>query len=120
MSAPIPLSSGALIPASGSEDFIFEGIYAGIYEVLIRLNNMITADAVTIRLYRSPEQGVPAHPSYLEESWSLINAQTNNLFSVGGPKGNAFQDGIFTVGMAVSLEQTAGTLRNFDYTIISY
>lgn len=118
MAAPSRYLYGSLSPTSGSEDTVFTAPIAGIYEVLIRLNNMTTGDIVTIRLYRSPEAGVAAYSSYLEKDWVLSNAQTYNLFTTD-PKGVGFQDGS-TNHMTVTLQQSSGTHRHFDYTILAY
>jgi hypothetical protein len=77
-------------------------------QVIVDLGNMAAGDVTEIRIYRAAKSG--ADPKVVE-IWTAVGAQGRPIF-VSPPI-------IFTANWRVTLRQTAGTGRDYDWSIVA-
>lgn len=112
MAAPVLNSQGTLT-ASGGEDNVFTLGAPGIYEVRINLANMAAGDTVILRRY---VEDPSTSSAVIAEQVTLTGPQSPVRAKVFGPFGVATA----SILTGVTLEQTAGTLRDFGTSVINY
>jgi hypothetical protein len=83
-------------------------IISTVAQVIVDLSNMEAGDVTEIRIYRSAKSG--ADPKVVE-IWIAVGAQGRPIF-VSPPI-------IFTPNWRVTLKQTAGTGRSYDWSIVT-
>ncbi len=81
---------------------------ATVAQVIVDLGNMAAGDITEIRIYRAAKSG--ATPKVVEV-WTAVGAQGRPIF-VSPPI-------IFTAGWRVTLKQTTGTGKSYDWSIVA-
>jgi hypothetical protein len=107
---PSTLEEGTQTATIGTEHFL--GVdpktTATVAQVIVSLANMAAGDVTEIRIYRAAKSG--ATPAVVE-LWTAVGPQGRPVF-VSPPI-------IFTANWRVSLKQTAGTGRSYDWSIVA-
>jgi hypothetical protein len=101
-----PLKKGTLT-ADGTEQTVLEFVDVGVISGHIDLQNMVEGDAVVIRQYIKVKDG-GEYKKYAEETY--VGAQSLPIVHVT-PKA-------VDIAMKITLQQTSGTFKNFDYNFI--
>lgn len=114
MAAPAMYDHGTR-SATGGEDSIFNLGSPGLFQVILSLAEMDTGDTVIVRRYIVEEA---TDAQVLVEELTFNDAQAVDGILLG-PIGVATETFPGT-GAAVSIEQTAGTLRDFGWTVLAY
>jgi hypothetical protein len=107
---PSTLEEGTQTATIGTEHFLGTDpkTTSTVAQVIIDLSNMAAGDVTELRIYRAAKAG--ATPKVVEV-WAAVGAQGRPIF-VSPPI-------IFTANWRVSLKQTAGTGRSYDWSIVA-
>jgi hypothetical protein len=107
---PSTLEEGTQTATVGTEHFLGTDpkTTSTVAQVIIDLGNMAAGDVTEIRIYRAAKSG--ATPKVVEV-WTAVGAQGRPIF-VSPPI-------VFTANWRVSLKQTAGTGRSYDWSIVA-
>jgi hypothetical protein len=107
---PSTLEEGTQTATIGTEHFLGNDpkTTSTVAQVIIDLSNMAAGDITEIRIYRAAR---PGGTPRVVEVWTAVGAQGRPIF-VSPPI-------IFTANWRVSLKQTAGTGRSYDWSIVA-
>ncbi len=106
------LNSEGTLTADGSEQDLGTVSVNGYYNFSVNLSNMAAADVVKIRFYKKVKT---------TGTLARFHVETYNDAQTTEPESPVVDSGPFWIAneFKVTLQQTAGTNRNFDWEILS-
>ena len=112
---PTTYASGTQAASVGTEHFLSQPNVPGIFELRIDTFNMTLGDTIELRMYAKTIAGATSRVAYYQAYWD--QQPTDDRMKISAPLGNAIAE---TGAIRISLKQTSGTSRSFDWFVMGY